>query len=58
MAGTLSAQETLTVEQAIELVLKNNYDIQLAKNEADIAARNNSVGNAGMLPRINGTLER
>jgi outer membrane protein len=56
MAGTLSAQETLTVEQAIELVLKNNYDIQLAKNEADIAARNNSVGNAGMLPRINGTL--
>ncbi len=55
-AGTLSAQETLTVEQAIEIVLKNNYDIQLAKNEAEIAARNNSVGNAGMLPRINGTL--
>lgn len=55
-AGTMRAQETLTVEQAIEIVLKNNYDIQLAKNEAEIAARNNSVGNAGMLPRINGTL--
>ncbi len=54
--GQLQAQETLTVEQAIEIVLKNNYDIQLAKNEAEIAARNNSVGNAGMLPRINGTL--
>ncbi len=52
----LLAQETLTLEQAIEQVLKNNYDIQIAKNEADIAARNNSVGNAGMLPKVNATL--
>lgn len=52
----LRAQEMLTVEQAIEIVLKNNYDIQIATNDADIARRNNTVGNAGMLPRINGTL--
>lgn len=52
----ISAQETLTVEQAVEIALKNNYDIQLAKNEAEIADRNNTVGNAGMLPRITGTL--
>ncbi len=51
-----AAQETLTIEQAIELAMKNNYDIQIAKNDAEIAARNNSVGNAGMLPKINGTL--
>lgn len=48
--------QTLSVEQAIETALKNNYGILLAKNEAEIAARNNSVGNAGMLPRITGTL--
>ncbi|MFN8287556.1 MAG: TolC family protein [Chitinophagales bacterium] len=46
------AQGVLTPEQAVELALKNNYDILLAKNEAEIAARNNTVGNAGMLPRV------
>ncbi len=50
------AQETLTVEQAVEIALKNNYDILLAKNEAEIADRNNTVGNAGMLPSITGNV--
>jgi len=54
--GNVSAQEILTPEQAIEIALKNNYDIQLAKNEAEIAVRNNSVGNAGMLPKVNATV--
>jgi len=48
----LCAQEVLTIEQAVELALKNNYDIQIAKNDAEIASRNNTVGNAGMLPRV------
>lgn len=52
----LSVAQTLTIEQAIELALKNNYDILLAKNEAEIATRNNTVGNAGMLPRVTGTV--
>src|SRR3954463_11137984 len=47
------SQETLTVDQAVEIALKNNFDIQLARNEAEIAARNNSIGNAGMLPVVN-----
>lgn len=51
-----SFSQPFTIEQAVERALKNNYDVLLAKNEADIASRNNSVGNAGMLPRINGTL--
>lgn len=46
------AQGVLTPEQAIEIALKNNYDILLAKNDAEIASRNNTVGNAGMLPRV------
>lgn len=51
-----SAQEVLTVEQAVEIALKNNYDILLAKNEAEIADRNNSIGNAGMLPTVGATV--
>lgn len=50
------SQQLLTVEQAVELALKNNYDILIAKNDAEIAARNNTVGNAGMLPKINATV--
>ena len=52
----IHAQETLTVEQAIELALKNNYDIQIAKNRVEIASLNNTVGNAGMLPKANITV--
>jgi multidrug efflux pump len=56
LTGTVQAQETLTVEQAIEIALKNNYDILIAKNAAEIAHRNNTVGNAGMLPTVGATL--
>jgi len=48
----LKAQEKLALQQAIELALKNNYDILIEKNNAQIAANNNSLGNAGMLPKI------
>lgn len=53
---TINAQEVLTVEQAVEIALQNNYDIQLAENEAEIAKRNNTVGNAGMLPTVGATV--
>lgn len=45
------AQEKLTLQQAIETGLKNNYSIIIAKNDAQIAKNNQSLGNAGMLPR-------
>ncbi len=47
----LVAQE-LTLEQAIELGIKNNYDIAVVNNNAEIAANNNTLGNAGMLPIV------
>ncbi|HLP21462.1 MAG TPA: efflux RND transporter permease subunit, partial [Chitinophagales bacterium] len=56
VSSIATAQETLTVEQAVEIALKNNFDIQIARNNADIADKNNTVGNAGMLPTINATL--
>lgn len=46
------AQSILTVEQAVDLALKNNFDIQLSKNEMQQTANNNSLGNAGMLPTL------
>lgn len=42
----------LTLNEAIEIALKNNYDILLVKNDADIADINNTIGNAGMLPEV------
>lgn len=44
------SQGLLTIEDAISIALKNNYDIMIARNEADIAKLNNTLGNAGMLP--------
>ncbi len=48
-----SAQEMLTLNQAIEIALKNNHSVLIAKSQSNIAANNTSPGNAGMLPQIN-----
>jgi len=42
----------LTYKQAVGLLLKNNFDIQLAKNNATIADIQNTYGNAGFMPRV------
>ena len=49
------AQELLTPENAVALAISKNFDIVIAKNEADIAKINNNKATAGMLPRINVT---
>jgi outer membrane protein TolC len=49
LSSSISAQ-VLTAEDAVTLALKNNYDILVARNDADIAKANNTSGNAGMLP--------
>jgi len=46
------AQGQFTLEEAIALGIKNNYDIAVGNNNAAIAANNNTLGNAGMLPVI------
>lgn len=48
----VSAQGQFTLEEAIELGIKNNYDIAIVNNNAAIAANNNTLGNAGMLPVV------
>lgn len=47
-----SQNSKITLEQTIVIALKNNYDILIAKNNTLQATNNNSLGNAGMLPRI------
>jgi outer membrane protein TolC len=48
------AQEVLTLKDAIEIGLENNFDILISKNTKEIASTNVSVGNAGMLPALSG----
>ena len=47
------ALEILTLEDAVNIGLKNNYAIQLSKNELQISKENNTYGNSDMLPSIN-----
>jgi outer membrane protein TolC len=44
---------SLSLQDAIDIGLKNNFSIQIATNDAQIAINNNTVGNAGFLPGIN-----
>ncbi|RZK88194.1 MAG: TolC family protein, partial [Pedobacter sp.] len=48
------AQEKLSLREAITIALQNNYDIKISKNEIKIAQNNANIGNAGMLPTIEG----
>jgi outer membrane protein len=47
------AQQSLTLNEAIERALKNNFQIKIAKANVEIAANNNTIGQAGMLPSLN-----
>jgi len=48
----LQAQEKLSLENAVNLALKNNFDISVANNSSTISKVNNTSGNAGMLPTV------
>jgi outer membrane protein TolC len=59
---TVKAQDTkvpnapvLSLRDAVELALKNNYDILLSQNTATIAKNNVTLGNARILPTVTGS---
>ncbi|WP_131539500.1 TolC family protein [Pedobacter nototheniae] len=52
---SLLAQEKLSLQEAITVALQNNYDIKISKNNINIAKNNANIGNAGMLPKLDGT---
>lgn len=53
---TLQAQNSLSLQQAIELALKHNYDILLLKNQSELQSVENSWAQAGAYPRVNAGL--
>jgi outer membrane protein len=46
------AQDELSIEEVIQLGLKNNYNIQIARNDAKIADNNKALGVSGFLPTL------
>lgn len=51
-----TAPSLLTLKEAVEIALKNNYNILLAKNNKAIAQNNVTPGNAGFLPVVGASL--
>src|SRR5665647_2222964 len=52
LVSSINAQQKLSIDDAISIALKANFDILVAKNDATIAKVNNTAGNAGMLPTL------
>lgn len=50
------AQTILTIEEAVEIALKNNYDIAIAANELKIDQENATWGNSGFLPKVDASI--
>jgi outer membrane protein TolC len=44
--------QKITLPDAVGIALNNNLQIQIARNEAEIARKQNSAGAAGMLPSV------
>ena len=53
IAIPVQGQDTLSVSDAVQIALENNFSIRIAKNNAEIANNNNTIGNAGFLPNVN-----
>jgi len=53
-----SQTKLLTLEDAITTGLSNNFSIRITRNDNQIAKNNNSIGNAGFLPKlgVNGSI--
>ena len=48
----ISAQEVLSLEDAVKIALENNYDIKISKNNLKIGQENVNLGYAGVLPSV------
>lgn len=55
-APILGKAQQLSLQDAVNIALKNSLDIQLSKNNVDINTINNSYGMAGGLPLVTSTL--
>ncbi|MBN2364852.1 MAG: TolC family protein, partial [Calditrichaeota bacterium] len=49
---SLYSQDVMTAEDAIRIGLKNNFDIQIARNNLEVVRNNTGLGTAGFLPLL------
>jgi outer membrane protein len=47
----------LTLKEVVQRVLAHNFDIQVARNKQNIAAKNYHIGKAGFLPSLDANLD-
>jgi len=52
LGANARAQQPLSVNDAINIAMKSNFDILIARNSADMDRINNTKSNAGMLPTV------
>ncbi len=52
LLSTTAMAQRLTLQDAITKALQHNFDIRIADVNVQQAARNNTIGNAGMLPWV------
>ncbi len=52
MASSVGAQMRLSLQSCLEQGLAQNYEVQIVRNEAQIAANDATAANAGMLPTL------
>ena len=55
ISGMAWSQQVLSLEEAVQIALENNFQVQILRNNEDIAANSNTYGNAGYLPRVSTT---
>lgn len=51
-AGSVSAQQQFTLDEAIKAALEHNHSVEISNIETDIAENSVSRGNAGQLPNL------
>lgn len=56
LANYSTAQKILTLEEAVQIALENNYQIKIAANELKIDEVSMTPGRAGILPQINASV--
>lgn len=56
LIASISFAQHLTLDDAIKLAVKNNFDILIAKNNVAINSTNNHIGVAGGLPTVSANI--
>ena len=54
----MKAQQNYSLEELVRISLEQNYQLQIVKNQQQMAENLNTAGNAGMLPSVNAGANR